>query len=220
MENKTNSFNPEDMYHMFDLKILEKNIWYFKNVVSYPEDLLKFINEVDEDTRSHEIITKWSPWTASDDTTFVYGDNKYVISNNINNKIDNARLDQKILYIKNSFEMAFDMCLNQYLAQHGLDKNHYSLPMQQIPIRRWIKGPGMGPHCDGYDGDTSLAFSMITYLNEDYEGGEIEFPNHNMSLKPASGSLLIFPSQEPYLHKVNPILSGERYTSHLSVYKK
>ena len=91
--------------------------------------------------------------------------------------------------------------------------------MSEMPIRKWT-GPGMGPHCDSYDGDSDLAFSMICYLNNDYEGGEIEFPNHNISIKPEAGSLLIFPGQEPFLHKVNDIRSGERYTSHLSVYKK
>lgn len=210
-------FNPEDMYHMFILKQLSSDIWYFKNVISYPKELLQFINEVDLDERSHQTITQWSPWTASDNPAFVYGKNKNIITNNVKNKIDNGRLDQKILYIKNSLEMAFEMCLNQYLANHNLDPSRYNLMTSEIPVRRWT-GPGMGPHCDNYDGDSDLAFSMISYLNSDYEGGEIEFPNHGISIKPEEGSLLIFPSKEPYLHKVNDVISGDRYTSHLSVY--
>lgn len=214
-----NLFNPEDMYHMFIPQRLSHDIWYFKNVLSYPKELLEFINEVDKDSRSHEIITEWHDWTASDNKSFVYGKNKVILTNNIKTKIDNGRLDQKILYIKNSIEMAFEMCLNQYLASHGLDSSHYNLMTSELPIRKWV-GPGMGPHCDSYDGDTDLAFSMISYLNNDYSGGEIVFPDHNISIKPEEGSLLIFPSQEPYLHKVNDIVSGERYTCHLSVYKK
>jgi hypothetical protein len=218
MDNE-NSFDPNDMYHMFIPQSISTDIWYFKNVVSYPKELLDFINEVDLDNRSHSIITKWDNWTASNDANFIYGKNKVILSNNIKNKIDNARLDQKILYIKNSIEMAFEMCLNQYLANHNLDSSRYNLMMSEMPIRKWT-GPGMGPHCDSYDGDSDLAFSMICYLNDDYEGGEIEFPNHNISIKPEAGSLLIFPGQEPFLHKVNDIRYGERYTSHLSVYKK
>ena len=210
-------FNPEDMYHMFILKQLSSDIWYFKNVVSYPKELLQFINEVDLDARSHQTITQWSPWTASDNPAFVYGENKNIITNNVKNKIDNGRLNQKILYIKNSLEMAFEMCLNQYLANHNLDPSRYNLMTSEIPVRRWT-GPGMGPHCDNYYGDSDLAFSMISYLNSDYEGGEIEFQNHGISIKPEEGSLLIFPSKEPYLHKVNDVISGDRYTSHLSVY--
>lgn len=217
--NNESSFDPNDMYHMFIPQAISNDIWYFKNVVSYPQELLEFINEIDEDNRSHSIITKWNDWTASNDDSFIYGKNKVILSDNIKNKIDGGRLDQKILYIKNSIEMAFDMCLNQYLSNHNLDRDMYNLMMSEMPIRKWT-GPGMGPHCDSYDGDSDLAFSMICYLNNDYDGGEIEFPNHNISIKPEPGSLLIFPGQEPFLHKVNNIRSGERYTSHLSVYKK
>jgi hypothetical protein len=216
MNNVKPEFNPEDMYHMFDIKRLHNDIWYFKNVLSYPKELLTFINEIDNIEESHKSISKWEPWTASDDKSFVYGKNKNISLSNFENK--NNRLSQKMLYIKNSLEMAFDMCLKQYLSGHRLDPAMYNLKINEIPVRQWV-GPGMGPHCDTYDGDNDLAFSMIAYINEDYEGGEIAFPNHNISLKPAAGSLVIFPSHEPFLHQVKDIVSGERYTSHLSVYK-
>lgn len=219
MNTDVKTFNPEDMYHMFDLKLLENNIWYFKNVISYPDELVQFINEVDGIQESYSVIDKWTDWTASDDKNFVYGKNKNIMPMNLNLNNRSNRLGQKMLYIKNSFEMAFEMCLDRYLAGHGLDKNNYNLNLTQIPVREWV-GPGMGPHCDNYDGDADLEFSMICYLNDSYEGGEIKFPNHNITLKPAAGSLVIFPSKEPYVHQVNDISAGKRYTSHVSVYKR
>ena len=219
MNTETKTFDPGDMYHMFDLTPLEKEIFYFKNVVSYPKELINFINEVDLIPESHTVISEWSEWTASNNKDFIYGKNKNLMPENLAEENKNTPLGKKMLYIKNSFEMAFRMCLDTYLKSQRLDSNLYDLRMSQIPIRQWV-GPGMGPHCDGYDGDTDLAFSMIVYLNDEYEGGTIDFPNHNISLKPAAGSLVIFPSQEPYLHQVKDVLSGERYTSHISVYKK
>lgn len=219
MEISKETFNPNDMYHMFDVQILEKDIWYFKNVLSYPQELLRFVHQLDADERTYGAITKWEDWTASNDSSFLYGNNKNILTKNVSNAIDGGRLDQKMLYVKNSFEMAAQMSFEMYLASHQLDKSMYSLPMENIPLRRWTKGSSMGPHCDSYDGDTDLAFSMITYINDDYEGGEIHFPNHNISLKPAAGSLVMFPSQEPYLHEVKEVISGDRYTSHLSAYK-
>ena len=76
----------------------------------------------------------------------------------------------------------------------------------------------MGPHADGYDGNTDLAFSMVEYLNDDYEGGEISFPNHNITIKPEKGSLIMFPSQDPFVHEVKPIISGDRYMSTISLW--
>jgi hypothetical protein len=219
MNQETETFDPGDMYHMFDLKPLNKDIFYFKNVVSYPKELIEFINEIDNDPESYSVITKWSQWTASNNNDFVYGKNKNIMPASLTEENKNTSLGKKMLYIKNSFEMAFKMCLDTYLKSQELDPEMYDLRMSQIPIRQWV-GPGMGPHCDTYDGDNDLAFSMIVYLNDEYEGGTIDFPNHNISLKPEAASLVIFPSQEPYLHEVKDVISGERYTSHISVYKK
>lgn len=53
--------------------------------------------------------------------------------------------------------------------------------------------------------------SVSAYLNDDYLGGEIEFPYFNISYKPKVGDILLFSSSFPYLHKVNQITSGTRY---------
>ena len=75
----------------------------------------------------------------------------------------------------------------------------------------------MGPHFDGQDGHTNLAFSLVTYFNDDYEGGEIHFKNHNITIKPKAGSLIMFPSQEPFIHEVLSIKRGTRYMMPISV---
>lgn len=54
--------------------------------------------------------------------------------------------------------------------------------------------------------------SISAYLNDDFEGGEIEFPNFNILHKPKAGDIVIFSSAFPYLHKVHPITKGTRYT--------
>jgi len=50
------------------------------------------------------------------------------------------------------------------------------------------------------------------YLNNNYEGGEIEFKHSNIKIKPDPGSIIFFPSNFLYVHEVHPILSGERYS--------
>lgn len=54
-------------------------------------------------------------------------------------------------------------------------------------------------------------FSTVFYLNDDYEGGEICFPNFNFTLKPSIGSSLTWPSGEPYNHYTKPIISGKKW---------
>jgi predicted 2-oxoglutarate/Fe(II)-dependent dioxygenase YbiX len=49
------------------------------------------------------------------------------------------------------------------------------------------------------------------YLNDDYEGGEVEFVNFGIKIKPQPGMLLLFPSTYPYAHIAHPVTSGVKY---------
>ena len=54
--------------------------------------------------------------------------------------------------------------------------------------------------------------SCVYYLNDDYEGGEIEFPRFNLKYKPKANELLLFPSGYSYNHSVHEIIKGTRYS--------
>jgi predicted 2-oxoglutarate/Fe(II)-dependent dioxygenase YbiX len=54
--------------------------------------------------------------------------------------------------------------------------------------------------------------SVLLYLNDDYTGGEIEFTQLGLTLKPKAGMLLAFPSYLEFEHKVHPVTKGTRYT--------
>lgn len=54
--------------------------------------------------------------------------------------------------------------------------------------------------------------SALVYLNDDYDGGELYFPELNFSVKPKSGMLITFPGNLHYVHGVSKITKGVRYT--------
>ena len=64
-----------------------------------------------------------------------------------------------------------------------------------------------------YDGSTASGrfLSAITYLNDDYNGGELEFPNFGVKIKPREGDLFLFPSNYAYAHIAHPVTSGTKY---------
>lgn len=53
--------------------------------------------------------------------------------------------------------------------------------------------------------------SAIVYLNDDYEGGELEFPRHELTIKPKAGDIMLFPSNYVYEHASLNISSGIKY---------
>ena len=59
--------------------------------------------------------------------------------------------------------------------------------------------------------DESEVVSTVIYLNDEYEGGELSFPEigDGYTYKPEKYELVYFPT--PYLHGVNTVTSGKKY---------
>lgn len=88
-------------------------------------------------------------------------------------------------------------------------------------IVRWLPGQYQLPHADKelHEGDNEglpndfpyYDIAGLFYLNDDYEGGELYFPQHNTEFKPKAGAAYFFPGDKNYLHGVKEIKSGIRY---------
>ena len=65
-------------------------------------------------------------------------------------------------------------------------------------------------HAKGFD-EATRAFVFSIYLNDVKEGGETEFLNQSVRVKPKKGRIAIWPAAFPYVHRGNPPLSGEKY---------
>lgn len=51
--------------------------------------------------------------------------------------------------------------------------------------------------------------AYIVYLNDIDEGGETEFLNQNIRVKPEAGKVIIFPAYFTHVHRGNPVLNGQ-----------
>lgn len=54
--------------------------------------------------------------------------------------------------------------------------------------------------------------SILAYLNDDFEGGELEFHFLGITIKPKKGMIIAFPSYYEFTHQVHPVTKGDRYT--------
>jgi hypothetical protein len=85
-------------------------------------------------------------------------------------------------------------------------------------ITRLIEGGTMPLHCDGLfmanHGSTS-EYSVVYYINDDYEGGEFCMPRMGLKFKPMANSLILFThsDHEDMVHEVTLVTSGIRYVS-------
>ena len=78
-------------------------------------------------------------------------------------------------------------------------------------IYRSIVGQEMKTHSDRGLG-VKFKYGLVLYLNDDYEGGEIFYPNAGIELKPQACSLVMHPAHEGYRHGVKKVSAGTRYS--------
>lgn len=89
---------------MYLPSILDDNCVYFRNTISEPQKLIKFIEECENDLSTHKYITGWSSLT--DYVLF----KKFLLEDNEISE----RTKQKLLYIYNSFQAGINYCKEHY----------------------------------------------------------------------------------------------------------
>jgi hypothetical protein len=74
-------------------------------------------------------------------------------------------------------------------------------------------GPGQHfqeHHDHGYS--YNCVVSLVSFPNDDYEGGELYFRLQNVTVKAKAGDTYIFPSNFMYPHRAMPVTSGVKYS--------
>lgn len=74
---------------------------------------------------------------------------------------------------------------------------------------RYLPGGRYLAHVDAGQDMEDRYFSVVCYLNSDFEGGSTWFPNLSYRAIPQSGKTILFPAR--YLHSAEPVLDGEKY---------
>lgn len=53
--------------------------------------------------------------------------------------------------------------------------------------------------------------SLLIYLNDDYDGGQLSFRQLNYTYKPRAGDLVMFPSSNLFMHQAEQVTRGTKY---------
>ena len=83
-----------------------------------------------------------------------------------------------------------------------------------LQLLRYKPGQHFHEHVDNIAGHPTWGqrqLSVVLYLNEDYEGGEIAFPRQSRSIKPKTGDMVLFPSHFTHPHASLDVTSGTKY---------
>jgi predicted 2-oxoglutarate/Fe(II)-dependent dioxygenase YbiX len=91
--------------------------------------------------------------------------------------------------------------------------------IDSLHLVRWTEGYQLHPHADSEEPDGRphpfpwRDFGTVTFLNEDFEGGTLYYPNkNNLKVPAATGYTAIHAGSVDCLHGVTPVTKGVRYT--------
>ncbi len=118
--------------------------------------------------------------------------------------------NQDYEWLDSALKDMFFGVLTEYL------KSHPQLIIEQdegYEVIRYGKGQEFKPHVDfNRHMPHPRQVSVCFYLNDDYEGGELNFPSLNIKIKPKAGTIVVFPSNYVYLHQSMPVLEGVKFS--------
>ena len=145
----------------------------------------------------------------------------------INDKVDGGDTDLEIrntLWYHITDEMAqnLEIAVSQCFRNFVIPKYHCEFKSYE-PVQ--LLGYPVGGHYKGHNDGESFNFetrqweacmprdvSFLFYLNDQYGGGELEFYDLGLTIKPKKGMMIAFPSYKDFAHKVHPVTWGHRYS--------
>lgn len=92
----------------------------------------------------------------------------------------------------------------EILKHHPHPEKQYAIPWHTDSWNHFENAPG-----------SKFVITATVYLNDDYEGGEIQFINYEekklITYKPQAGDITFFPASKPFWHSALPVKSGYKY---------
>lgn len=153
----------------------------------------------------------------------VCNENIWQISNSKN--INNTSLtdNRKILYLyqMNSFlgkdKRKLKEFLNEFIFPFIMDYLNTAL-IAKTNVRTWTICQNLNDADFYYDksrNEVKNSYTVLVFLNDNYIGGEVQFKDRlgNELISFKTGDVLIYPSNEEYLHKAMPVTSGTQYVA-------
>lgn len=108
-------------------------------------------------------------------------------------------------------------CTEHDIVKHISNCSEYVT--ESVSIVYYPTGSYNSPHADNCIIDNGVVTRVkdwthtgIIFLNNNFTGGELVYPEQGCVFYPTVGTMVITPAGEDYIHYVNPVLNGERFT--------
>lgn len=211
---------------------IEKDLWVIKNFLSAEE--LKWINDQAKDPEGW-YTTMRSPYGGNTKNKFL----GYIIEHDQMGNVlipgKDSKFREKDMEIIRIIEARIKSVVLEHFPGGGTLQSFFEVPDDQIiaELGRNVDY-AMGWHYERDDSDDDekqreivahsktqgkkivsdgkITASFNIYINDDFDGGILEFKNKEYSIKPEPGMLVNVPLYKEFEHRVTKVTNGNRHT--------
>lgn len=224
LQNLKNEWEPKKEY-------IEKDLWVIRNFLSQEE--LEWLNKEASDPEGW-YPTMRSPYGGNIKNKFlgyipVYGEDGILIPPHPKNNPQFVSIP-----LVKDIEDRLESVLPKYFAGAGALQSFFEVPEEQIIAERgssvdWAMDWHYElDHNDSQEkqhtivdgssekkavmAESIISASFNVYINDDFDGGILEFKNKDYSIKPEPGMLVNIPLYREFEHRVTKVTNGNRHT--------
>jgi hypothetical protein len=178
--------------HGYTVEILKDRIYMVRDFISEDEqaELLALGEMADQEKWESHYMENTKKFAlkkfGTDDIESLVRDGKYEITSNWVDKV--LKIEDNII----------SKVLTERLSDLFEELDHLEVNGVGI-LQRQYEGVPLKAHVDNHT-DPSLEYASVIYVNDDYVDGEVFFTHKGVKLKPPARALLLFPTDEEYLH--------------------
>ena len=189
-------------------EILAPGIVLFKDI--YP-DYKALIEEIELVASSPSKVIRWKRALVGTDVT---GSMRSEHRNNYNLGLNAEWANLENPELASGGHLAAKLVAHMEVCYLEYKKIYSNVNSAEVPIApivlKYQTGQEYKMHADA-GGGNSRVLSLVWYINDEYTGGELEFPYFDKKIKPPANSMIFFPSNYIYAHIAHPVQTGTKY---------
>lgn len=191
-------------------KIMTAGMVYYTNAINNVDQVIGSIEYMQDQlsTGVESAAQPWHEWNGANPEI-----EKFCIRHFITDPKNVFKLDPLYSHISFVYDNIFGGIQRAYTHYSTQLYPHASQNIKSteglLSVLKYGKTGYLPEHQD--QGVSSRVLSTVAYLNDNYSGGEIYFPQVDIEIKPSAGSIIFFPSNFVFTHTVKPITDGFRY---------
>jgi hypothetical protein len=167
-------------------------------------DVDRFLSDLEEQTKSDWSDLTWNEGSTEASTVSAYRSSLTCSMIPLMKPYERTELSELFTEkIRNPIEAV----TTDYLSEFFLTTSAFE-PYQLL---KYMTHAEYKAHWDHSSSNSRVA-SMVAFLTAPEEGGQLEFPRFNITIEAKCGSVVLFPSNFPYIHIAHPVTAGIKHS--------